>query len=162
MVAGKVLLGFTLLVGFGLFIYLLINLDFKEMGKASIPIILIPSFILFFLSKYLLWNIYGREHLVVNSKTLTYFYDYGFFKTVPTTINYRRLGIGYRITDRFEDENFGRMTFVNYNQDTNLPEGLHETSIEISETTVAEIERLLGKILFDEFNEGRGFRFLEN
>src|SRR5690606_13272992 len=79
--AGKILLGFTLVIAFGLFIYLLISFDFKEMGKASISIIFIPIFFLFFLSKYLLWNIYGQEHLVVNSKTVTYLYDYGFFRT---------------------------------------------------------------------------------
>jgi len=161
-VAGKLLLGSILIVTIAVFLYLLVSVDFKEMGKASIPIILIPCFFLYFLSKYLLWNIYGQEHIVVNSKTVTYYYNYGFFRTPLKTVFHNRLGISYRITDRFEDENFGRMLFVNYNQDTNLPEALHETAVEINEKTATEIEKILEKLLFDKFNEDRGFIFLEN
>jgi len=161
-VAGRLLLGLTLIIAIVLFIYLLISIDFKEMGKASIPIILIPSFFLYILSRYLLWNIYGQEHIVVNSKTVTYYYNYGFFRTPLKTVFHNRLGISYRITDRFEDENFGRMIFVNYNQDTNLPEALHETAVEINEKTATEIERLLEKVVLDKFNEDRDFIFLEN
>ncbi|WP_207534693.1 hypothetical protein [Desertivirga arenae] len=160
--AGRILLGITVFIGFVLFCYLVIYLDFREMGKASIPIILVPGAFLFFLSKYLLWNFYGQEYLVLNSKTITYYYDYGFFRTNPTTIHYNRLGLRYSITDTFEDESFGRLSFINYNTETNLPEGIYETAVEISENHAAEIERLLEKIMFDEFNEERGFTFLEN
>jgi hypothetical protein len=160
--AGRVLLGSTIIVLVVLYISLLILIDFTEMGKASIPIILIPTIFLFILSRYLLWNIYGEERIIINSKTLTYFYGYGFFMTNPSTISHNKLGLGFRITDNIDAENFGRMTFVSYSLATNLPENIHETAVEIHEETAAEIKELLSKVLFDEFNEKKGFSYFEN
>lgn len=159
---GKVILSMILSGGFMLFIYLFVSLDFKEMGKSSIPIILIPAAFLFFFIRYLLWNIYGQEHIIINSKSLTYYYCYGFFRTQATTVLHRKLTIDYIVTDRVEDEDFGRMSFVSYDANTNLPEVIHKTAVEINDPTAAKVQRLLAKVIFTEYSEEKGFRIFDN
>lgn len=44
-----------------------------------------------FLGRYTLWNLFGRELIMFNTKALTYQHDYGFFKTKTVTCTMGKL-----------------------------------------------------------------------
>jgi len=160
---GKLVVGGMILTFFTAYIWFVTTADFDGIGKAVIPLILIPCLVLFFGGRFLLWNIYGHEAIIVNSKSVSYSYDYGIIQTNLKTITYDKLGIEYVPTRNIEDEQFGRLSFINYRTEDNLPEVIHETGIEISTEFAHDIADNLRQVLYSEFTEDNDFiPFSEN
>lgn len=51
-----------------------------------IPALLLVTLVMLaLLMRYTLWNLFGAENLIINTKSLSYQHDYGFWKTGYTT-----------------------------------------------------------------------------
>ena len=71
------------------------NLKADETQSMAVPFLIIIIFFVGLPVKFLLWNVYGNEYLTVNTKSISWSYDYGFFRTNLKTVKYERLGTGY-------------------------------------------------------------------
>lgn len=90
----KILAGF-LVLEIIIVLGLLWQLKSEEVISVIIPILIGLIIFVGLPIKYLLWNLYGNEELIVNTKTISWLYDYGFFKTNLQTVKYNRLGTGF-------------------------------------------------------------------
>jgi len=64
-------------------------------GGAIVVIILVALIISIFPLRYLIWNMFGSEVLVVNTKSISFQYNYGIFATQFKTLIYDRLQIEF-------------------------------------------------------------------
>jgi apolipoprotein N-acyltransferase len=141
---GISIISFLLILEIGTIFYLATQIS-KEDSNIMIPILL--AGVIFFSLKYLLWNIYGEEVVVINSKSLSYSYNYGVVKTSIKSIQSKSIRISYEITHSIDEQLFGHLVFRGNNPDNNLPYILHETAINIEEKvlqdTIEKIEHFL-------------------
>ncbi|RMD95814.1 MAG: hypothetical protein D6816_19805, partial [Bacteroidetes bacterium] len=96
---------------------LLWHFDFEEASLLVIFMLIGFAFFIGLPLKYLLWNLYGNEELIVNTKSISWSYDYGFFKTNLQTVKYDTLGTGYAKVRGDDDEELGRLLFFNYRKE---------------------------------------------
>lgn len=151
---GKILLSILLTAIISAFAFLFSK--FTINGGAIIVMILVTVIIIVFPLRYLVWNIFGSEILVVNTKSISFQYNYGIFATQFNTIVYDRLMIEFeKVRDELDGEK-GVIVFTNYRADTDLPEIIHTTTVLISQTQFNEIIDEIDKVFvlkyFEEFN----------
>ncbi len=118
---GTQILSFLLLVEIFVLIGLLTQIKSEEIVSMIIPFVIVLLLFIGLPLKYLLWNLYGYEELIVNTKTISWSYDYGFFRTNLSTVKYYRLGTGYEKVRGDEKGEVGRLVFYNYRETDNLP-----------------------------------------
>ncbi|GGF22063.1 hypothetical protein [Flavobacterium limi] len=136
---GKIVLAIFLIIFLGVLSLVLSTLEKDEIASAIIPVLIISAIIIIFPLRYLIWNIYGKEVLIVNSKSISYYYDYGFFKTNFKTILFTRLGTQIEFVREYDGIENGRLIFYNYREIDDLPEEIHRTSILIDIVTLEVI-----------------------
>lgn len=137
---GKIAL-FAVIVVFSS-VFILIGSSVKtEDGKSLLfPFVLIFLLVSIIPIGYFIWNLFGSESLIVNSKTISYQYNYGIFKTNLKSINYEVLGVSFaRIRTENETE-LGKIIFYNYREKDNLPEFVHQTSVLLSKEDLKRLE----------------------
>lgn len=154
--------GIRILVGCIVFeIFILIGLfsqlKAEEVTSTVIPVILAAIIFLSLPLKYLSWNLYGKEDIIINSKSISWSYDYGFFKTNLETIKIDRLGLGYEKVRTNDIEEIGRLLFYNYRAKDNLPEMVHQTTVLLSLNDIKEFSNQIDKIYENEFFNENGF-----
>lgn len=129
--------------------------------EPSIPTILLMFSGLYFFFvlplKYFLWNMFGFEELIVNTKSVSWSYNYGFYKTNLKTIVYNQLATDYEAMRGEDDEEIGRLIFINYREQDNLPEVIHQTTVLISKNDIAEIDEMISDLFVDEFLNTKKF-----
>lgn len=154
---GVFILGIMIIILIGLFFGLLSTSDPRDLKTMLLPIIFILALIVFAV-RYLLWNIYGQEFLVINPKSISYSRNYGFFKTKLNTILFDEMSIfPFSIDMKDVDEPIGKLHFYNIVPDTKLRELKLESSIAVP---VSELEKLMDQIssLFQQDNiRSQGF-----
>ena len=154
---GKIILGvmiFFLFAAFSLFIF---NLGNPEIRKAIFVVPLLFIVLIYFPVKYFLWNLSGKENLVLTTRSVSFNYDYGIILTPKKTVLYNRLGMEIQPV-RYENETkLGKMIFYNYKTENNLPEVIHETTVLVDVDKLKEIETLTELIFKNEMNETMGF-----
>ncbi len=156
-IIGQILL-LILIIGLILgFIFIVSSTDSKEMGEMIIPIILMLAFIIGVPLRYLIWNIYGREHLIINTKTISYSYDYGVLKTTQKTLHFYRLTTTFEPENTYGDEEKGKLIFWNYLEDTHLPEVLFTTSIILRKDELQVLNNEITELFNNEFLDSHGF-----
>ena len=126
---GKIFLTILILLLLSVLVYLIATLEKEEISSSIFPIIIITALIILFPLRYLIWNIYGQERLIINTKSISYFYDYGLIKTNLKTINFSQLATEIEFVREFETVEVGRIIFYNYREIDNLPEEIHRTSV---------------------------------
>lgn len=126
-------------------------------GETLNKILILFILFIFLPIRFLAWNLFGKESLIVNTKTISYCYDYGIIRTNLKTIHYDRLGTGFLSNRKDNEKEFGNLIFYNYNKDNNLPEVIHQTSVLIELEKLKEIDLLIQIIFENEFNEKHGF-----
>lgn len=136
---GKFIVAAFLLIIFCVLVFLISTLEKDEVASAIFPIIIITAIIILFPLRYLIWNIYGQEVLIINTKSISYFYDYGIYKTNLKTINYSQLATEIEYVREFELIEVGRLIFYIYREIDNLPEEIHRTSVLIDTNKLKEI-----------------------
>ncbi len=142
------------LVFFG---FLLTHIKADEVVSMIIPVLLILVFMIGMPSKYLLWNLYGQEFLIVNTKSVSWSYNYGIIRTNVNTEIYNRLGIGYEKVITIDNIEMGRLIFYNYRQEDNLPEIIHQTTALLSSSDIKKLSDSIQDIFISEFNLENNF-----
>lgn len=128
-----------------------------------IPILIIIVLFVGLPIKYLLWNKYGNEELIVNSKSISWSYNYGFFKTKLETVKYDRLGTGYEIIRGKNENEVGKLIFYNFRAEDDLPELIHQTTVLLNKDEIEEFDNQISEVFANEFLNKNGFiRFSEN
>ena len=102
--------------------------------------------------RYLIWNLYGKENLIINSKTISYNYDYGFIRTNLKTIPFYHLGAGIELYKENKGIQEGKLILYNFRAQDNLPEIIHETTVLVNLEDVKEIDIEISKLFLKEFN----------
>ncbi len=143
---GKILLSIFTLTLIILLIYIASTSSIKDEPQSVFGIIIFGAFIFFVPFRYLLWNLFGKEHLIINTKTLSYNRDYGIYRTNLKTKYHERLGLGIEHTRTFENIEYGNLIFNTYNKDSDLPELLYSTSINLELKKINNIENEIEKL----------------
>jgi len=154
---GRVILLALLIIFISGIIFGLSMLDADEVGKGVIiPFIMVIA-MLYWGIKFLLWNTYGKELIIINSKSLSYKRSYGIIESNLTTLKFERLSYQFDPTTLLNDTQYGDLSFYKYREEDNLAEVLYEASVEISSETFDDIEEMYNQILFSEMNENLSF-----
>ncbi|MEH0155898.1 hypothetical protein V6R21_17260 [Limibacter armeniacum] len=154
-ILGKIIISMMLLSFIAVLFYGAFQFEPNEESKINVGFIfgvLIIGFILFLGFKYLLWNMFGEETLIVNNNHVSYHRGYGIVNTAVTTFNFDRMGIEYAATMKYEGVQYGNIVFINYRKPDNLPEEIFESGIEVSEAVYNEMIDCLNNI----YNNERG------
>lgn len=152
-VSMSILIGFTLL-----------NTD---QAFDSIDTVL-PVFILIILIyilpiKYFLWNFFGKEHIIINTKSISHSFDYGLIRTALRTQKIDRLALHYEAGTIKEDIEKGHLIFYNYRNEDHLPEIIYRTNAILTKEKILQIEDEIQRLYQHEFNEGFHYiNFSEN
>jgi len=104
-----------------------------------------------FLLRYALWNIYGKETLIINPKSLSYQYDYGFYRVPFKTklINGPKL----KITSRFVTDGKNQLSFISYDETTRAPILVHTMLFYLSDDEAAQLHTLVNDLFLDELSD---------
>jgi len=146
-----------LLIEILLIIGLFTSIESQEIYSMIIPIILILIFFVGLPVKYLLWNLYGKEQLIVNTKSISWAYDYGFFQTNLKTVEYNILTSGFEIVRQKDGADIGRLVFYNIRKDNNLVEQIHQTTVLLTRDELREFDKQIAEIFATEFLYKNGF-----
>jgi hypothetical protein len=161
-IAGKIILTLINLLVLGFYIFFLSTIELKENGKLFIPIILMFIAFIYFPWRYWFWNFYGKENIIINTKTITHYNDYGIVTTKSKTVKHQNLGTTYELVKEYEGEELGKLIFWSYNIDTNLPESVYETTVLISKKDIEIINQHISKVFDKEFRDKNAFSFSQN
>ena len=135
------LLSLFICIEITLFIFGLFNLEELSFIDIFFPLIIAVAIFLGLPIAYLVWNIYGKEEIIINTKSVSWSYNYGFIKTNLNTVKFDRLATRYeRIRDENEKE-LGRLIFYNYRNEDNLPEVIHQTTVLVTKEDIVKLDQ---------------------
>ncbi|MES2064319.1 MAG: hypothetical protein V4456_20550 [Bacteroidota bacterium] len=109
---------------------------------------LVSTMFLFFLTKYTLWNLYGRENVIINTKTVSYQHDYGFFRTGYTTVPFKK-GLSLKVGPAKPAENKELLLLISSYNDNDLPVDIYTTTLSMPEDDVIRLDTLMKQLFVD-------------
>ncbi|SFH90657.1 hypothetical protein [Halpernia frigidisoli] len=114
--------------------FFLINLNnesftFELFLELFIYLILIELFPL----KYCFWNVFGKETLLFTKKSLSYKHVYGLISSNMKVVPHKNISVIFYNILIEKNKKFGKINFLEENDETGLIELIHKTSILISE-----------------------------
>lgn len=121
------------------------------------PLLIIGALLAAFPGRYLIWNLAGKEHLIVNTKTISYHYNYGLFKTHMKTMGFHRLALGFEPEQSDKGHKKGNLIFYNYREDTGLPEVIHATTVLLEKEKIEELDSEIRRLFEKEYIETSPF-----
>lgn len=151
------ILSILLIVELVLITWLFSQATYKDILEMIIPLLIIMVLFVGLPAKYLLWNLYGTEELIVNTKSISWRYNYGFYQTNLKIVKYNKLGIGYEKVRETGNGEIGRLVFYNYRKDDNLPELIHQTSVLLSMDELEKFDKKILDIFENEFYNKNNF-----
>lgn len=154
---GVRILGVFIALSITLITGLILTIKADEVKSMIFPLILIITLCLGLPLKYLLWNMYGVESLIVNTKTISWSYNYGFFQTNLKTVKYNILATGYEKVRGDGEREVGILVFYNYREEDNLPEVIHQTTVLLTKEEINIFDEQIFKIFELEFFNNKGF-----
>lgn len=127
-----------------LYIALLLGIagELKGGGLVSIFVI-IPTLYAITLGKSTLWNLYGKEHIIISTNTITSYRDYGFFKTGIKQYPYKKLY--YEIEIQREDKDLSTIHFINHTE-TGVPVILFSSAVFVPTNKLHELVEQLNVV----------------
>ena len=137
-------IGKFILIVFICLILALLGIGSKYSGEDQnsdlIPfLIVILSLLIAFPLRYLVWNISGSEYLIINTKSISYNYDYGIFRTNLKTKTFSRLATEI-VTEQVNNHiKKGHLRLYEYSETNNLPQVIHETTILIENEKIEDL-----------------------
>ena len=153
---GKLVLFFFIIICFIAVAYLTVTSSKDENNNSEfiVPALIFSIIIIVFPVRYLIWNCYGKEYLILNTKTLSYYYSYHIINTTLKTKKINELSIGIEIIKEEDNIEYGILIFYNINEETNLSEFLFQTSVLLNYEDLQHIRNAIFDLFFeDEFKE---------
>ena len=120
-----------------LFIVIIASTYDADLPKLSLFVIYIvlPTIYTLTIGRTCLWNLFGKEHLVINTKSIAKKVSFGFFQSQWNSITINNPTYEIVINERYAGQDYGTLRFLHHDEN-DLP-------IEIFSTTVVlPIERL--------------------
>lgn len=154
---GKIILTLMILLVIIFFAFVFSNINAEEMGPSFLGIVIIAVFFIGLPSKFLFWNLFGKEYLIVNTKSVSYQYDYGLFRTKLHTLPYTRLGTGFTMYPTNDERVKGHLLFYNYRADNDLPEVIHQTTVLVEKEHIKELDNEIFGLFAIAFYDQNGF-----
>jgi hypothetical protein len=154
---GKILLTIFVVFLIGLLFYLPSTFSKEEISDYIFPFIIFGIIVFVFPFRYLLWNLFGKENLIISTKSLSYYRDYGVYRTNLKTLNHNRLGTGFECSRTYDNVKYGNLVFEKYNDETDVPEHLYTTSVVLNFESIEKIDKEISKIYEIKMDEELGF-----
>jgi hypothetical protein len=149
--AGKIIMGIIMILLVGLWIVLLLNIDPYEMGKALFPLLIVTAAIIWGPARYLCWNLFGEERILINTKVICWQYSYGIIETKMKQVPFRMLGTGFNIGKMFDGTEHGTLVFYDYPEKHNIPQVIFETTVLLPKPKLEEIHNAIKTVFYNEF-----------
>ncbi|UUV20738.1 hypothetical protein [Paenimyroides aestuarii] len=146
---GKTLLLITILIAL-IPLFFFARDSYKNPENSSdfiLPAIIIIGLIIIFPVRYLIWNSFGKEFIIINAKTISYNYNYRIITTNLKTIPFNKLATRIDIVKEENNIEYGKLVFFNYHKETNLPELIFETSVLLCLDDLKKIEHSIWELL---------------
>lgn len=144
--AGKILISIFVLILIGLLIYLPTTITNEELRDFIFPFLVFGILVFVFPVRYLLWNLFGKENIIINTKSLSYNKDFGLYKTNLKTLKHNRLATGFEWIRTFENIEYGNIVFEKFNEENDLPESLYTTSVALDKESIKQIDEEISKL----------------
>lgn len=141
----KLILGSLNLILLGIIAY--------AVSKEMIALIMFSTLCAILLIRLSFWNIFGKEHLVINTKTMMYQHDYGFFRTNPK-LKFFQKGLSVIRKEAAEVGNNAQITLVFQTFNTyDLPEDVYQTALPIAKRNADLIIKAINSLFIEKITE---------
>lgn len=135
------------------FVVISIYIPGEEVISLIFPTVLIPLLLIFFLVRFTAWNLWGKEYLVINTKSITYMRSYGLIETKNKTIRIeKKLFAGFKKIKVFQQTEYGILEFWDYDQN-DYPRIIFETAILMTKASAEDVISLIVELYNHEFFE---------
>ncbi|MGZ5243771.1 MAG: hypothetical protein ACXWDO_01765 [Bacteroidia bacterium] len=148
--AGKIIMGIFAVAFLLLLIGLISQIENQGPG-ILVPILFLGLIFWFVILRYLLWNIYGEEIIIINKKTISYQYNYGLYQSNRTILKHKNLFTSIDEIRSFKDVPHGKLLFFSYD-DNDLPQLLFESTILLPLEKLKEIEKEINNLFVEYFS----------
>lgn len=141
---------FITLVAIGMsltYILFVIEIEQHELRKLFVPTMLASALFIYFPWKHWFWNFFGKENIVINAETITYFHDFGITKSMPHTVDHYKLTTLYDSVKQHNGEEWGRLQFISYNTKKKRTVEIYLTEILAPRKDLEKIQYHLSAIL---------------
>lgn len=96
---------------------LFIFLEPEALIKAIIPMSIFTGFVFYKLTRSMLWNVFGKERMIITKEEFSYQQDFGFYKTALVTIPIEHgIAISAEETLVYRDEKYVTLHFYSYDE----------------------------------------------
>lgn len=95
---------------------------------------------------YLIWNTYGKEHLLITTKSITHQLDHGFVLLRPKTHLHRELLVDLDLRDPGAPRSMGSLVFARLNERTGIPEEIMRTTILLRSEDLSSIRAAIARL----------------
>ena len=143
---GKVILSIIVSVLIGVLVYLPFYFPIKNNPDLILPIIVFAIIIFVFPIRYLFWNLFGKEHFIINKKKISSNKDYGVYITNFKSQQFERLHLKFENNKTIEKIKCGNLIFKSFNKDTNLSEHIYSSSIDLELEVINKIKNDISKL----------------
>lgn len=105
-----------------------------------------------FVVKYTLWNLFGEERLIINTKSISYQQHYGFFTTPFRTINLNKKVIVLPYDKVVDGEKINvKFLFESYDEN-NLPYVVYHSVLNVPDVDFEKLIRKIDELFIDEMS----------
>ena len=143
---GKVVLSIIVSILVGVLVYLPFSFPIINNPDIILPIIVFAIIIFVFPIRYLFWNLFGKEHFIINKKKLIIGKDYGVYITNLETQQFERLHLEFENTKTFQKIESGNLIFKSFNKDPRLSKYIYSSSINLELEVINEIKNEIAKL----------------
>lgn len=142
-------------------IWIMSNIGEEDIGKMLLPLLFMIVIFIFLPWRYWFWNMFGKEYIIINTKTITHYYDFGIIQTSPKTVHHFQLSITNEFVKTISDEEYGKIHFISHDSNTDLPEQVFQTSVLMSKKNILKICDKVAEIHDGTFNNNNS-KFPDN
>lgn len=108
---------------------------------------------LFFLLRYTLWNFFGSEYIIINTKAISYQHDYGFIRMPRVTKSINKiLQLKYDSDYLDKDQIKVKLNMVSYDEN-DLPIIIYQVSLPVSLQNAERLDALIKQIFMDKMSD---------
>jgi hypothetical protein len=155
---GKIILLLLNLIIFIGICAIMVSVEEQNIGRSLLGLIIFSILLFYTLGRYTLWNFFGKEIFIINTKTISVQYDYGFFLTALDTKPLNHLSYEYCKMREEKGEETGKLLFYSYNEQE-LPELIFGLTLPVDKGQTEEIIYSIKELYNDRFVEKFNFPY---